>query len=140
MTDRPHIDLWLWLGGVLAGLVAWWLGWPWPYQTFAVALVMDVATGLLAGGKEGALDSEISYRGMRKKAMEGCLVGFAAWIGTNPTQPLPLGEMAAMGFVVTEITSIAENALRLGVKFPEPVAAMFKRYVATSAPPTHDER
>lgn len=116
MTEsHQNIDLWLWLGGMAAGFVAWWLGWPWPYQTFALALTMDVATGLLAGGKEGALDSDISFRGMRKKGMEICLVGTAAWVGTNPTQPLPLGEMAAMGFVVTEGVSIIENAGRLGI-------------------------
>ena len=131
MTDTRHAnDLWVWLGGVLAGLVAWWLGWPWPYQTFAVALVMDVATGLLAGGKAGTLDSEISYRGMRKKAMEGCLVGFAAWIGTNPTQPLPLGEMAAMGFAITESLSVIENAERMGIN-----VSWLEPYLKRLAPP-----
>ena len=114
-NTQPSVDLWVWAVGMAAGLIAWWLGWPWPYQTFALALTMDVATGLLAGGKEGALDSDISFRGMRKKSMESVLVGFAAWLGTNPAQPLPLGEMAAMGFAVTEGLSIIENAGRLGI-------------------------
>jgi phage-related holin len=114
MTDTRH-DLWVWLSGVGAGAIAWWLGWPWAYQTFALVLVLDVLTGLLAGGKHGELDSDVSFRGMRKKGMEICLVGFASWIGTNPSQPLPLGEMAAMGFVITEGISVLENAGRLGI-------------------------
>lgn len=135
MTEQhQHLDLWVWLGGVLAGLVAWWLGWPWPYQTFALALGMDVVTGLLAGGREGALDSDVSFRGMRKKGMETCLVGFAAWLGTNPAQPLALGEIAAMGFAVTEGLSIIENAGRLGINMSwlEPY---IKRLGQTNPPP-----
>ena len=91
----------------------------------------DIATGLLAGGKHGELDSEVSYRGMRKKAMQTILVGLTAYLGSLSVINLPLGEGVAWSFCATEVLSVIENAARLGVTMPDPVVAALKRLGST---------
>jgi toxin secretion/phage lysis holin len=117
--------------GFLAGLagfaVSLWLGLSVAMQALVVLMVADVVTGVLAGGKAGELDSDISYRGMRKKAMQTVLVGLTTYLGALPAINLPLGEGVAWAFCATEILSVIENADRLGVTMPAPVVAALKR-------------
>jgi len=117
--------------GILAGIagfvIALWLGLSMAMQALLVLMAADIATGLLAGGKRGELDSEVSYRGMRKKAMQTILVGLTAYLGSLSVINLPLGEGVAWSFCATEVLSILENADRLGVNLPAPVVSALKR-------------
>ncbi len=117
--------------GILTGIIGFvtslWLGLDVAAQALLVLMAADIVTGVLAGGKAGELDSEVSYRGMRKKAMQAVLVALATYLGSLPQVGLPLGDGVAWAFCGTEVLSVLENADRLGVKMPQPVVDAMKR-------------
>lgn len=136
--DTSGIDLVSLVLTSLGILIGWameaWLKLDWTTQALFITMTADVATGILAGGKEGELDSDVSWHGMRKKAVTLIVVGLAAWLGSNPAQPLPLGSMTAGAFLLTEALSVLENANRMGlsVNWLEPY---FKRITNQPPPP-----
>ena len=116
MRELNWFEMALAFCGALLGLVMGaWLKLDWTVQAFTLAMFADVATGLLAGGKAGELDSAVSWKGMRKKTMMVIMVGLAGWLGTNPQAPFPGASVAAGAFLVTELLSVLENATRLGL-------------------------
>jgi toxin secretion/phage lysis holin len=126
--DKTDVGL---LAGFVGFAVSLWLGLSIAMQALVVLMVADVVTGLLAGGKAGELDSDVSYRGMRKKAMQCVLVGLTTYLGALAPINLPLGEGVAWAFCATEVLSVIENAARLGVTMPDPVVAALKRLGST---------
>lgn len=140
MKEQQQVDTTTWTAALamLGALVSWameaWLHLDWSTQALLVTMVADVATGLLAGGKAGELDSDISWHGMRKKITTLILVGLCGWLGTNPVQPLPLAAIASGAFLVTEALSVLENSSKLGlnVGWLEPY---FKRLSPPPPPP-----
>lgn len=132
MKDDPNI--WTIVAGALGVVVGIWLGLTPMVQIFVVLLLADVLTGLLAGGKDGALDSEISYRGMRKKGVQMVLIAVLAYVGEHPRVDMPLGDMMAGFFSATELLSIIENAGRLGVVIPESITRALARLSAQDPP------
>lgn len=116
MKDIDTVQLVTYALGAAAGwALSAWVGLAWAVQALCVFMAADIVTGLLAGGKCGKLDSAISWRGMSKKVATLVLVGVADFTGKNPTMTLPLGEMAAGAFALTEALSICENADRMGI-------------------------
>lgn len=79
-------------------------------------MALDILSGLLAGGRNGELNSSVSFHGMRKKAMMLLLVGLGSLVETRV--PVPIAVLVAGAFAATEAISILENAGRLGVPIP----------------------
>lgn len=79
---------------------------------------LDIASGILAGGKAGELNSSVSFRGMRKKAMLLILVAMGAVLQTQAPHDVPLASLIAGALIVSETLSVIENAGRLGVPIP----------------------
>ena len=115
MTDDRH-GFWLWVSAAAGSVGGIWLGLTWSYQLLLLLMLLDVVSGLIAGGNEGDLSSSLSWKGMRKKAMSLLLVVSGAVIGTQVG--LPAGEAVAGAIAVTEGISILENGERLGIKVP----------------------
>ena len=97
-------------------MLGWALGLSAAYHLLIVMMILDVASGLLAGHRNGGLDSDISWRGMRKKGLTLVVVTMAAILGNYAS--LPTGEWAAGAFALVEVISILENAQRGGVEIP----------------------
>ena len=86
-------------------------------------MLLDIATGILAAATIKAVDSQITFRGVTKKAIMLMIVVTAALLGTNAdsvglTVTIPLGEAVAVYYIINEALSVIENAARAGVPIP----------------------
>lgn len=104
-------------------LMAWLQHWYWNNGTIGTLLLLmllDVVTGLLLASQNHVVNSSMSGRGMRRKAMELIFVLTGAalerFVGNAP-----VAEGIALGFCLSELLSIAENAALLGVPMPAPL-------------------
>jgi toxin secretion/phage lysis holin len=109
-----------WGTGIKAGIAAVaaiWVGLNPLVQLLLVAMVLDIATGLLSAYVRKVIDSAVSFRGMAKKSIILLLVWGAwqagAWVGQ------PLGEMVAAFYTLNEFISILENAAEAGIPVPQ---------------------
>lgn len=112
----------------LSTIAGWFLGLPLMIQGLLIFQCLDIATGLLAGGREKNVSSDISYRGMRKKAMMWILVA-SAWAIQRTWQlefDVPLAAAVAGFFCLSEAISIVENAARIGLPIPSALAGLLK--------------
>ncbi|GIV73542.1 MAG: hypothetical protein KatS3mg049_2098 [Caldilinea sp.] len=73
--------------------------------------------GFLAAYVTQRLSSQVSFRGMAKKALVLLLVGAAAAL--TPVVGAPLADAVAGFYVVHEIVSIIENAAVAGLPVPQ---------------------
>lgn len=108
--SQPQLD---WLVQAVTG---------WVHQvpmvsTLLILIGLDVAAGLLVAFDRKALSSTISWRGMTRKIFTILLVGMAAVIEPF-AQGLPLAQIVAMFYSLTEAVSILENAAALGLPLP----------------------
>lgn len=104
------------------------------YYAFVGLMVLDFATGLLAGWRDGELESSKSGVGLRKKAIQFILVGATEMLyrtlqhGAGGNIPdFPAGALVAGFYCFHEFISIVENADKLGVYIPPPLRAALKR-------------
>jgi toxin secretion/phage lysis holin len=86
-------------------------------QVLLVLMALDVASGVLVAGTNGALDSHRGVLGLRKKAATLLVVGAVHW-----AQPylgaLPAAAALTGAFAMMEFLSIVENAGLAGVQYP----------------------
>ena len=108
------------VGGLLAGV---WVSWHPLVQLLVALAVIDVLTGLLTAIITKSLDSDISFRGMLRKAMMGLLVVAAELAGRQTG--VPLGAVVAGFYCAHEGLSILENALAAGLPVPDQLKAAF---------------
>lgn len=87
-------------------------------QTLCILIALDFSTGILIAWSMKTICSDISFRGISKKATMLLLVGATA--SYNATQPLGFDAASAVAgfFCTTEFISILENASKLGVPLP----------------------
>lgn len=104
-------------------VMAWFQEWYLNNATLGTLLLMmtlDVITGLLLASQDGGINSSMSGKGMRRKAMELIFVLTGAalerFVGNAP-----VAETITIGFCLTELLSIIENAGKLGVPIPAPL-------------------
>lgn len=101
--------------------------------TLLLMMFLDVLSGLILAGHNSAINSSMSGKGMRRKAMELIFVMVGAalerFIGNAP-----IAESIAIGFCLTEVLSIVENAGKLGMPIPAPL----KRVMSVLAEQTKD--
>ncbi|HXF08993.1 MAG TPA: phage holin family protein [Candidatus Acidoferrales bacterium] len=86
-------------------------------QALIILMAIDIATGLLAAYVRRNLTSDVSFRGMARKAIVLLIVAGGAWI--EPAVELPIGEAVAGFYAAHEGLSILENAARSGLPIPE---------------------
>lgn len=103
----------------VAFVAAAWAGLHPLYQALVVLIVADVVTGVLASVVSGEkLSSDISFRGMAKKAMEVLMVAIAAYLEPH-AGGLPLGPAIAGYWCAHEGLSILENYGQAGLPIPQ---------------------
>lgn len=88
-----------------------------PLAIVGVLMVLDIASGWVAAGIEGKLNSKTGTAGMMRKVMTMILLGMAAAV--ERAQPdVPLLKMSCFFIMCTEGLSILENAKRAGIPIP----------------------
>ena len=102
--------------GIVVGL---WAGIGVILQALLILMVADIITGTIAAAVEGTINSQMSAKGLAKKATALILVMVTAWLSANLTAYLgegfPGADAVAGAFLLTEVISILENAKRTGV-------------------------
>ena len=100
----------------LAPLALWF-----KHQPIAVGLVilmlLDIMSGLALSVSKKTLRSSVSWRGMCKKAITLMVLGACAVLQQFVPQ-LPILNMAALFYTITEGLSILEHAAAAGVPLP----------------------
>lgn len=87
--------------------------------TLLVLMVCDVAIGTLVGWITKQISSTTSFRGIGKKVIMLIAVGVGAAVGKEAN--MPLAQIIAGYYCITETWSIIENMAKAGVPFPEQV-------------------
>jgi toxin secretion/phage lysis holin len=116
------MNVWTWVKGTVAIVVAlvagFWSGLPFVAQLLVYLMALDLLSGLMAGLVTKQLSSDVSFRGLGKKAIILLLLGLAQLIGSTVQIP-QLGAAVAGFYCVHEGLSIVENAVRAGVPVPQ---------------------
>lgn len=100
-----------------AAAAATWGGMAPMLKLLILLMVADVATGWLAAYASRSISSEVSGKGMAKKAAMLILVGVATVLQWETGQPL--ADATAGFFVAHELVSILENTGRAGAPVPD---------------------
>lgn len=87
-------------------------------KTLLVMMVIDYITGIMKGYKNKNINSNIAYRGLRKKVMVLFIVMAASQMDVI-LQGVGIRTLVLMFYVATEFLSILENAAILGIPIPE---------------------
>ncbi len=86
-------------------------------QLLVILMAVDIVTGIMAAVSAKTLCSEVSFRGMSKKAIALVLVGVASYM--EVLIQLPLGEMVAGFYCANEGLSVVENSAEAGLPVPQ---------------------
>jgi hypothetical protein len=119
-----------------ATIMSLWIRVPVAGQFFALAMALDIATGVLVAGHRGLWSSRGMSPGLRIKGGEALLIGLL-FVIENQTHA-PLGTAVASWFAFRELGSSLENLARLGVQIPPWLGrslALLERDGAQSTPP-----
>lgn len=97
------------------------------------AMVLDYITGLCVAGFNKQISSEIGFKGIAKKVVILCLVGFAnmldcSVIGTGTM----IRTAVIMFYLANEGISLTENAGNLGLPLPKKLVTMLKQLKSES--------
>jgi len=107
------------LKSILGGLGGFFAGLHPVFYTLLVLMLLDIATGFLAGYITRKLNSDVSWRGMAKKAMMLLVVAAASIMAQAWEFDVPLGAIVAGFYCIHELLSISENAIRAGLPLPK---------------------
>ena len=119
------------LSAVMAGLTALWGWFGWLVLLWIGCLALDYVTGSLAAAKEGAWSSRTAREGIWHKvgSLAAVMVAAAADLllgtvaGNIPNLDLEYGTLLCplvlVWYILTELGSVMENAVRLGAPVPE---------------------
>ena len=111
-----------------AGITAIFGGWDMLMTALVVMAVADYATGLVAAGINGRLDSRVGWKGILKKLLIFVAVAVAATVDmVTGLEGHPLRAAACLFYIGNEGISIVENLGRAGVPIPMRLAALFQR-------------
>lgn len=87
-------------------------------KTLLILIAIDMICGLFVAFMRRTLSSTISFRGVTRKVMMLLMVAMGAVLEPL-AQGLPVAQLVAMFYIVTEGISCLENAAALGVPLPE---------------------
>lgn len=103
-----------------------------PYAALLLILMaFDILTGLMRAIQDKKLSSDVSGRGMRRKATMIILVMVGKAL-ERVTGEAPISEAIAVGFCVSEGLSILENATLLGAPVPPILTQIFAQLQTTA--------
>lgn len=126
---------------VCAGVIAsFWATLNPTVQTLFWLTLIDVTSGVIAGGNEGNLSSQKAWTGGRKKAMMWLIVGSAILMSKQVDavlgKQLGIDFSVAVGFyfIIQELISIVENAGRAGLELPPWIKAKLRQFADQVAP------
>ena len=106
------------LKSAAAIVAAVWGGFSPLLQALIVLMAVDIATGFLAGFVTRQLSSNVSFRGMAKKAIMLLIVVTATAVGNS--SGVDVLDDAVIGFFLAhETLSVIENAAKAGVPTPQ---------------------
>lgn len=98
------------------------------FQTLIFFLVADFITGTYKAMKNRELSSRKSWDGFGKKIMTLLVVALAVRIDVMMNANGSVRLIAMYGYIGTELYSITENIIAVGVPVPETLAKYFKKY------------
>jgi len=110
-------DIGFYIKLIAGALAALWGGLPVLVQVLIVLMAMDIATGMLSAFVNRELSSDVSWRGMARKAIILLVVACGVWI--EPAVGLPIGAAVAGFYAAHEGLSILENVTRAGLPVPQ---------------------
>ena len=116
------------------GLWGWFEGIDPLWQLLVILMAIDFATGVLAGYIRKELSSEVSFRGLAKKAI--VLLVVSAATALDGLGGVPIAAAVALAYSLHEALSIVENATKAGL----PVPAVLTDALAKFAPPAKERR
>ena len=96
-------------------------------KTLLVMMVIDYITGITKGYMNKNINSNIAYKGLRKKVMVLFIVVAASQMDII-LQGVGVRTLVLMFYVATEFLSILENAAILGVPIPEKLKVALEQY------------
>jgi toxin secretion/phage lysis holin len=94
-------------------------GWNPLLSILASFVIVDYATGIMAGYVEGKLSSKVGFKAIPKKIMIFVLVAIAHQIDMALGENHLFRDATIFFYISNEIISILENAGRIGVPVPE---------------------
>ena len=115
------------LKGIGATIAALWGNLEPVMQALLVLIVLDIITGILAAYYTRTLSSDQTFRGMAKKALMLSIVAGAHVLQIAWQSPIPIGMVVAGFYVVHEMLSIMENAVRAGVPLPQQLVGALEK-------------
>ena len=128
--------------GVLGAFLSWLIGgWDGFIRVLLTFVVIDYVTGVSAAYMTRSLSSSIGFRGIIKKIVIFLFVGVANIIDTEllggKTEFLRDGVVCF--YIGDEGISILENAIQIGVPFPEVFKERFLSWIGHKTPECHNE-
>lgn len=112
------VDYLKWGLAAIAGALSWFFGGFDVIVTVLVAfIVIDYATGVIAGAITGQLSSAVGFKGILKKVCILLMVGVGVLLDRYIGQPV-CRTMVCTFYIVNEALSILENLGRAGVAYP----------------------
>ena len=120
---------------LIGALVSVFLGLHYMIQLLFIAIWLDIITGLIAAWSERAISSEVSRKGIARKAIMILAVGGAELVsrltGADITTPFgadfSLGAALAGYYCVQEAVSVTENISRAGAPLPRFITRKLER-------------
>lgn len=100
--------------------------------TLLCLMLADVLVGTIAAIMTMTVSSSVSFRGVGKKVIMLVAVGVGAVVGIRAQ--MPLAEMVAGYYCVTEMWSIVENMAKAGVSFPAQVVQVLQKLQTEQKP------
>lgn len=110
-------DITLYVKLAAGALAALWGGLPVLMQVLIGLMALDIATGMLAAFVNRELSSDVSFRGMARKAIVLLVVAGGVWL--EPVTGLPVGQAVAGFYAAHEGLSVIENVTRVGLPVPQ---------------------
>lgn len=96
-------------------------------KTLLVMMIIDYITGIMKGYKNKNINSNVSYRGIKKKVTVLLIVVGASQMDLI-LHGVGIRSLVLMFYVATEFLSILENAAILGVPIPEKLKIALEQY------------
>lgn len=96
-------------------------------EAFIVLMVIDCVTEIMKGHKNKNINSNIVYKGLKKKVMVLFIVAGASRVDLI-LQGVGIRKLVLMFYVTTEFLSILENAVILGVPIPKKLRVALEQY------------
>lgn len=103
-------------------------GWDYPLLMLLAFIVLDFATGLIAGYKNKTIQSDTMYWGIIRKVSQLVIVAIAVSIDRlMHTESFVIRLMAIYFYIGMEGISILENMVKIGVRVPDKLIDILKK-------------